>query len=99
MVDKLLARGSALDLIALVQIFEQLCSSGLGHAILEVGTDVCGAVGAVLLAQVIEDQGGGLLGGELCLFFFLLSGRHVARVGWASGCVRPVIEIDSRDEY
>lgn len=95
MVDKLLARSSALDLIALVQVFEQLCSSSLGHTVLEVGTDVCGAVRAVLLAQVVEDEGGGLLRSELCLFLFLFGGCHVFRVGCGSGCLRRVVVVDS----
>lgn len=50
MVDDLLASGSAFDVVPLVHVFEQLRSSSFGHAVLEVGADVCCAVRAILLA-------------------------------------------------
>ena len=96
-IDKLLACGSALDLVTLVQVFQQLCSSSLGHAVLEIGTDICGAVWTILLAQVIEYQGRGLLRIELCLFIVFVGGRHVVRVNRKSGCSRPVVVGDCCD--
>jgi hypothetical protein len=76
-VDKLLASGSALDLITLMHVFQQLRSGSFRDPVLEIGADVCGAVRAILLAEVVKDQSGGLLRSELCLFLVFLGWRHV----------------------
>jgi hypothetical protein len=94
MVYKLLARGSALNLIALVQVFQQFSSGGLGHTVLEVRTDVCGTVWAVLLAQIVEDHCGGLLRSEFCLFLVFFGWRHCDGAERKPGWVRLVAGID-----
>lgn len=53
MVHDLLARRFAVNVATLVHILQQLRSGSFGDAVLEVGADVCRAVGAVLLAQVV----------------------------------------------
>lgn len=49
-IDYLLAGCFAFNVFALVHVLEQLGGCSFGNAVLEVGADVCGAVGAVLLA-------------------------------------------------
>lgn len=84
-VDHLLARCFAFDVFALVHVFEEFGRRGFGDAVLEVGADVCGAVGAILLAEVVEDECCRLLRVELSLLHFLvvfLRGRHCGVLWW-----------------
>jgi len=77
MVHDLLARRLAIDLSTLMHVLEQFRSCGLGDAVLEVGADVCSAVWAVLLAQVIENERRRLVWRELHLLLVFLGGRHL----------------------
>ena len=81
MVDELLSRRPSVNLVALVQVFQQLRGRCFGDAVLEIRADIGGAVWAVLLAQAAEDQRGGLLWSELRFLFVFLGRRHCADVG------------------
>lgn len=77
MIHDLLPGRLGLNVVALMHVFEQLGGGTLGDAILEVGADVCSAVRAILLAQVVEYERRGLVGRELHLLFVFLSRRHI----------------------